>query len=106
MVVAHGHVCRNPHYVPPETYLSSDWPESEVDWLLDSISHLQRTEDALRASEERYRTLSRQLLKLQETERRSLALDLHDELGQILAAIRLTLRVAGARAGWRRPSAS
>jgi signal transduction histidine kinase len=92
VVVAHGHVCRNPHYVPPDAYLSSRWPDSEVDWLLDSIRHLQRTEDALRASEERYRALSQQLLRLQETERRSLALELHDELGQILAAIRLTLR--------------
>jgi signal transduction histidine kinase len=92
MVVARGRVCRNPHYVPPDRYFSPDWPESEVDWLLDSISHLQRTEDALRDSEERYRILSRQLLRVQEAERRSLAVELHDQLGQILTAIRLTLR--------------
>jgi signal transduction histidine kinase len=92
MVVARGRVCRNPHHVPPDRYLSPEWPENEVDWLLDSMSHLQRTEDALRESEERYRILSRQLLRVQETERRSVALELHDQVGQILAAIRLMLR--------------
>jgi signal transduction histidine kinase len=92
VVVARGDVCRNAHYVPPEEYLSARWPESEIDWILDSISHLQRAEDALRESEQRYRILSQQLLEVQEGERRSLALELHDQLGQILTAIRLALR--------------
>src|SRR5689334_4610840 len=74
-VVARGWVCHNPYHVPAEMYLSSDWPASEVDWLLDSMNHLERTKGALRESEERYRVLSRHLLEVQESERRSLALE-------------------------------
>jgi signal transduction histidine kinase len=92
VVVARGEVCRNAYYVPPEEYFSAHWPAREIDWLLDSISHLQRTEDALRESDKRYRLLSQHLLDVQEAERRGLALELHDELGQILTAIRLALR--------------
>jgi two-component system sensor histidine kinase UhpB len=94
VVIAGGNVCRNPYHVPAEKYLSPDWPATEIDWLLDSIGHLQRSEDALRASEERYRALSRQLLDVQERERRSLALELHDEIGQLLTAVRMTLQGA------------
>ena len=90
-VLARGRVCRNPYYVPSEKYLSSDWPSSEIDWLLDSINHLDLTEDALCNSVERYRVLSQELLQAQEAERRSLALELHDQLGQLLTAIRFAL---------------
>jgi signal transduction histidine kinase len=92
VVVARGWLCRTPHYLPPEEYLSARWPEREVDWLLDNMSHLQRTEDALRDSEQRYRILAQHLLEVQEVERRSLALELHDQLGQLLTAIRFALR--------------
>ena len=95
-VLARGRVCRNPYYVPPEKYLSSDWVASEIDWLLDSINRLDRAEDALGQSEERYRLLAQQLLLAQETERRSLALELHDQLGQLLTGIRIAL---GGRGG-------
>jgi len=46
---------------------------------------------ALRDSEERPRSLSRQLLEAQETERRRIARDLHDQVGQNLSALKLTL---------------
>lgn len=39
-------------------------------------------------------TLSRRLVETQETERRALALDLHDEAGQMLTALKLTLETA------------
>jgi signal transduction histidine kinase len=90
-LVARGWLCHNPFYVPPARYLSPDWPQGEIDWLLDSMNHLQRTDDALREAQERYRVLSRRLLEVQETDRRSFALELHDQLGQMLTAIRLTL---------------
>ena len=43
------------------------------------------------AAQERLRTLSRQLLEIQETERRHLARELHDEVGQMLTGLRMLL---------------
>ena len=62
-------------------------------------------EEALRASEERYRELfenskdalyaarsySRRLIEAQETERRRVAIELHDQVGQILTAVKMNL---------------
>lgn len=47
--------------------------------------------EQLRQSHERLESLSRSLVELQETERRALARELHDEVGQILAGLRLQL---------------
>ena len=41
--------------------------------------------------QERQKSLSRQLLEIQEAERRTLALELHDELGQLLNSVKLSL---------------
>jgi PAS domain S-box-containing protein len=48
----------------------------------------------VRSSRERLRTLSRQLLKTQEEERRHLSRELHDEIGQSLTAVRINLQQA------------
>lgn len=45
-------------------------------------------------AEEALRSLSRQLLELQEAERRRLARELHDEIGQALAALKINLQTA------------
>ncbi len=45
----------------------------------------------LRESHERLESLSRRLVEVQEAERRALARELHDEMGQILASLRLRL---------------
>lgn len=47
---------------------------------------------ALREANERLRVLSRRLMEIQELERRAIARDLHDEIGQALTAIKLNLR--------------
>ncbi len=47
--------------------------------------------DQIRAGRERMQELSRRLVELQETERRGLARELHDEVGQILTALSLNL---------------
>lgn len=47
---------------------------------------------ALSEANERLRVLSRRLMEIQEFERRAIARDLHDEIGQALTAIKLNLR--------------
>ena len=55
------------------------------------ITERKMAEQALRDSQERLQTLSRQTLRLQEEERRALARELHDEAGQQLAALKFNL---------------
>ncbi len=52
----------------------------------------QKAEDALRESEEILHQLSVRLLSAQDDERRRISVELHDELGQSLAALKLQLR--------------
>lgn len=49
------------------------------------------TRRALELSQERLRALSRRLLEVQEDERRRLARDLHDDIGQALTALKIQL---------------
>ena len=49
------------------------------------------TSRALELSQERLRALSRRLLEVQEEERRRLARDLHDDIGQALTALKIQL---------------
>ena len=57
------------------------------------ITDLKQTEDALGRSEERMKILSRRLIALQEAERRRIALELHDEIGQVLTGLKLKLEM-------------
>jgi PAS domain S-box-containing protein len=63
------------------------------------IEDRKRAEQALRVSAESLQSLSRRLLEVQEEDRRHLARELHDEFGQLLAAIKLHLHAARAKAG-------
>ena len=53
------------------------------------LTSLRKAKTALNESEHRLRLLTAQLLKSQENERRWIARDLHDDLGQIMALLRL-----------------
>jgi PAS domain S-box-containing protein len=52
------------------------------------ITERKRAEDALKESESRLRALSSQLLTVQENERKRIAQDIHDSIGQSLSAIK------------------
>jgi signal transduction histidine kinase len=52
------------------------------------VTERKRAEEALRESENRLRSLSSQLLSVQENERRRVARELHDGIGQMLTAIK------------------
>ncbi len=62
--------------------------------------------ELVRAGRQRLQNLSHRLLNIQETERRHIAHELHDEIGQALTALEDQLAGAPAgRAGRRRPRA-
>ena len=69
--------------------------ERQRDRLLESERRARADAEAaleqLRESHERLESLSRGLVEVQEAERRALARELHDEVGQILASLRLRL---------------
>jgi PAS domain S-box-containing protein len=82
--------------------------EGEIKFWLGAVSNLtarKRAEETLRLNESRLservasatselRSLSRQLLRVQEAERRHIAHELHDEIGQALTGLRFSLEMA------------
>jgi signal transduction histidine kinase len=58
-----------------------------------SISALQQSQRELKAQTERLQVLSRKLLDIQENERRAIARELHDEIGQALTGLKLSLEM-------------
>ena len=65
----------------------------------DSNTDLEAMTDELRKSEERLRRLSSDLFKVQENERRRISLELHDELGQSMAALKMQVGSVARRLG-------
>lgn len=61
--------------------------------VIRDITKRKKNEQALRDYAERMRVLSRRLIKVQEAERRSIALELHDQIGQILTGLKLKLEM-------------
>jgi PAS domain S-box-containing protein len=64
----------------------------------EDITERKRDQERLRESAQRLQSLSRRLLEVQEQERRHLARELHDEIGQLLTGLKLALE-AGSRLG-------
>ncbi|MFZ5885115.1 MAG: PAS domain-containing sensor histidine kinase [Chloroflexota bacterium] len=58
------------------------------------ITARKRAEEELRLSRDRLAELSRQLLEAQETERRAIGRELHDQFGQMLTTLKLNLDMA------------
>ena len=69
---------------------------SSVIAVIRDITRLKQADEALRENAERLQVLSRRLIQVQEAERRHVALELHDEIGQLLTGLKLTLEM-GAR---------
>jgi PAS domain S-box-containing protein len=67
----------------------------EVDFLvfsLNDVTERHRAEEALRESEQRLRHLASQILTAQEKERKRIAMELHEGLGQSMTVLKLYLR--------------
>jgi PAS domain S-box-containing protein len=64
-----------------------------------NITEEKRAEARLREGAEQLQALSRRLLEIQENERRHLARELHDEIGQNVTALKLSLDVAARSVG-------
>lgn len=64
---------------------------AEIQSVGRDVTDLRRAMDQLGAARERLRSLSRRLLEVQEAERRHLARELHDDIGQGLTALKLNL---------------
>lgn len=62
--------------------------------IMIDITDRKLMEEELRLSRDRLAELSRQLLETQENERRAIGRELHDQFGQILTALKLTLDMA------------
>lgn len=71
--------------------------------MLVDITDQKRVEEALRRSFEQLRQLSNHLETIKEEERKKFALDIHDELGQNLMALKMEVEMLHARAGEKHP---
>ena len=63
------------------------------------VTERQRTAAELREAHQRLQRLSERMIEIQETERRRLARELHDEIGQALTAVKLNLQRAASDVG-------
>ncbi len=61
--------------------------------VIRDITRRKQAEEAQREYSERLKLLSRRLMEVQESERRNIALELHDEIGQVLTGLKLTLEM-------------
>jgi PAS domain S-box-containing protein len=95
------------------------WPDGSVRWIRDraflvrneegrlkrvvglasDVTEAKMIENELRQANERLQMLSRRLYEVQETERRHLARELHDEVGQALTAAKINLNTVANTAG-------
>jgi PAS domain S-box-containing protein len=62
--------------------------------VIRDITMRKSAEESLRNYAQRLKFLSSRLMEVQEVERRNIALELHDEIGQVLTGLKLTLEVS------------
>jgi PAS domain S-box-containing protein len=66
--------------------------QRQTDQLAQQVREREQTEEALKQTTEQLQTLSRRLLEMQEAERRHIARELHDEIGQALTTLKINLQ--------------
>lgn len=71
----------------------------EIGRRLATVMHMAQLFEELETSHQRLEELSRRLVTLQEAERRAIARELHDEVGQTLTALRIRLELASTTEG-------
>lgn len=76
----------------PYGYILKPFTERDLRTVLTMALYKHQAEARLRDSTLQLQTLSRRVLEAQETERRRVAHELHDELGQALTAIKINLQ--------------
>jgi len=105
LVVSGGMVCQNPYFVPAEEFLTPDCAEREVQRLLHNVQERERTALELKAAHDRLQSelnertqaeheilsLTERLINAQEEERKRIARELHDDLGQQIATLSIAL---------------
>ncbi|MGE5842026.1 MAG: PAS domain S-box protein, partial [Deltaproteobacteria bacterium] len=77
--------------VSPKPFLDETGQFKGSFGVITDITERKRMEMSLRESEKQIRSLSLRLLNSQETERKRISKELHDELGQALAVLKLSL---------------
>jgi|GEM_PF-737253 len=81
-------------YVREQVYQRDQAQQPEILFgVCQDITERKQAEESLRQARERLETLSRQLLEAQEVERRRLARELHDEIGQSLSMVKIDLHM-------------
>ena len=76
----------------PFGYILKPFSERELRTVLEMALYKHKADARLRDTTRQLRALSRRVLEVQELERRRVALELHDELGQSLTAIKINLQ--------------
>lgn len=77
----------------PFGYILKPFSERELSTVLAMALYKHRAEARLLATTRQLKALSQRVLEAQEQERRRVALELHDELGQLLTAIKINLQL-------------
>jgi signal transduction histidine kinase len=78
----------------PFGYILKPFSERELRTVLSMALYKHQAEARLQSSTRQLKALSRRVLEAQEIERRRVAVELHDELGQALTAIKINLQLS------------
>jgi PAS domain S-box-containing protein len=82
-----------PTIVSPRPIFSKEGEFKGSFAIITDITERKQVEEALRESEKQLRYLSSQLMTIQEQERKRISAELHDELGQALAVMKLRINL-------------